>query len=251
MISLFNQLIVKLSFIIYVFLLNSCINTENFKSIISNKEVVSKELILGSFEKINISNSCNVEVVRGNSYKVEYSDYENVIDNLIFEVKENQLLISSKKPENDFFSNSVAKSKIFIVGNLNEISISGSGEINVKDKNITPNLKCSILGSGDINIQNNESQHVDVDIVGSGDVNLKSGDIKDANCVISGSGSIDLVPVKVIQARCVISGSGLIKINVLKELEGNISGSGSIEYTGNPKIVSRISGSGEVIPLKK
>lgn len=170
-----------------------------------------------------------MEVAKGTENKVEYSDYENIIQYLKFEVVGNRLIVKTI-PENISISNSQAKAKVVLVGNLNAVYITGSANVDLLSSFNGLN-KLGITGSGNI--------------VSSGNTTAPSID-----CSITGSGNLSLLKVNSTTAKCAIAGSGNITIAVSGSLNASIAGSGNIYYQGNPAdIVVNITGSGKVVKL--
>ena len=89
-----------------------------------------------------------MEVAKGTENKVEYSDYENIIQYLKFEVVGNRLIVRTI-PENISISNSQAKAKVVLVGNLNAVYITGSANVDLLSSFNGLN-KLGITGSGNI-----------------------------------------------------------------------------------------------------
>jgi hypothetical protein len=214
--------------ILLIFVLSSNCKKESITSQTGAGSIVSQTTNINSFGEIEIVNNCNVEVVTGTTNKIEYSDYENLIQYLKFEVVGNKLTVKTI-PENLSIQNSVAKAKIFTAGSLNSLSIKGSGSINLLDS-FNEVSQFSISGSGNIQASSNSTT-----------INF--------NCAIAGSGNINLLKVSSKDAICTISGSGSIHVAVSNTLNGQITGSGSIRYFGNPTTAVTISGTGRLVKL--
>ena len=133
----------------------------------------------------------------------------------------NKLIISIDKS----YSSTKALLVNLSVLNVNELSVSGSGDI--KFKNYTDDtLSLKISGSGDI--------------LGDGNVETLTGKI-------NGSGDLLLKELHSKSAKIKINGSGDAELWVSNSLIAKINGSGDINYHGNPKTVeSEINGSGEI-----
>lgn len=105
-----------------------------------------------------------------------------------------------------------------------EISVSGSGEVDAGMLSVD-RLKASISGSGHIEVEGTAG-NLEVSVRGSGH--------------FAGSG------LEATAASISVSGSGMATVDVVDELEADVSGSGTIEYLGGPDLVQRVSGSGQV-----
>lgn len=219
-----------ISIVFSLFLVFSGCSKENINNdiIMGTGNIVSQTQNLISFAEIELRNYCNVEVIEGTENKVEYSDYENIIEHLNFEVIENRLIIQTL-PQNILINHSNAKAKVYIKSSLNSVLITGSGNINLLSA-FDGISQFTITGSGNI-VSNSNSTSASI------------------NCNITGSGSMDLLRIRSSIATTSIAGSGDIKITVSSELNALISGSGNTYYNGNPIVFKNITGSGNVIKL--
>jgi len=121
--------------------------------------------------------------------------------------------------------------------NKNYSSIEGI-EVNV---NAPEYDEVSISGSGDINIIDFKNDNLSLNISGSGDITA-NGEVQTLIAKISGSGLISK------SATITINGSGDAKIWASDSISAQINGSGDIEYSGNPiNVKSKINGSGDII----
>jgi hypothetical protein len=196
--------------------------------IVGSGSISTQTQNLGAFTEIEISNNCDIEVIKDSLNKVEFSEYENLIQYLKFEIVGTRLVVKTA-PDDISFTNSKAKAKIYVSGALAGLFISGSGDIDIKSAFNTLNT-CNLSGSGNIFAEATAT---------SADMNVK----------ISGSGDVDILKITSQTADCSISGSGDISLSVTNSLKATISGSGDIEYSGNPTVTKNISGSGSVRKL--
>jgi hypothetical protein len=128
---------------------------------------------------------------------------------------------------------------------LEEITISGIGNVVTESAFKVDQLKIAIAGDGKIDL-NVDAKKVDVSIAGVGKVVLK-GMSQDADYSISGSGKIDASEMKTIRSEVNISGIGKCLVDAEDELKVNISGNGTVLYKKEPrKLTENITGSGKV-----
>ena len=97
-------------------------------------------------------------------------------------------------------------------------------------------MAVSINGSGDVRLQQIESQECQAGISGSGNINLKGKAIQ-AKYAIAGSGNIQAADLEAENTDASISGSGNISCYASQKLVARVKGSGDIAYTGNPQEV--------------
>jgi hypothetical protein len=171
------------------------------------------------------------------------------------------------------------------IKSLEALSVAGSGDLIGETKFTVENLDLNVSGAGTLKLEAEAKGDVDADVSGSGRIELSgtcrsfgstisgsgrvvlnetiaeraqfgvsgsgkieaSGTAHEVKTSISGSGKVLARELKTEICDIRISGSGDVEINVIKELDANISGSGTVTYTGNPAHVnSHSSGSGHV-----
>lgn len=238
-----KYLVRTLAFFLFSFLVSSC---TNWFGITGSGNIVSENRTVTDFNSVEVASSADVEIIEGDTYSVEVSDYENIIQYLSLKVVDHKLIIYVD-PSTTILTNSKAKVMITMPDTLKSLSIIGSGDIKINSafKDIE---QMSISGSGNIDATLRlEIRNLEATILGSGNISAK-GNAESVKAVISGSGDIDLSDLQAYNADCTISGSGNIDVYVNNELKAKIIGSGDINYYGNPKTVnSNTDGSGDVI----
>lgn len=198
------------------------------------------------FQSIELLTSADVEIQKGDTFMVEVSDYENIIQNLSVVVANRNLLISVT-PNSAILKNSKAHVKIIMPDSLISVSITGSGDIKL-DAAFKDLKKFFISGSGSIlATQNLNIAGLDASILGSGNITAQ-GKVKALKALISGSGNMFFEGLVAETADCTLTGSGNMFVNVTTALNAKLTGSGNIEYSGSPTITAETVGSGVVRP---
>lgn len=211
-----------------------------------NGEIVTKTLSISNFTGIDFQEAGDVYISQGPEQIVTVTGDENIIRKL----KEN---VHSGVWDIDLERGCYTDYDLTVnitVPNIDEIHLSGAGNIVLEDFVDQEDLKVTISGSGDIDLNEFEgADKLKVVISGSGKVygneafeNLEELDIK-----ISGSGRLEAYPIQAKVCDITISGSGNTYVFVQDDLDVNISGSGSVHYKGYPNIDSNISGTGNII----
>lgn len=180
---------------------------------------------LSYINTIQSSDNVDVDIIPSNTNKVVVSGYENLVSE--FETCESNGTLRLRFRDGFFnISNNNIRVKVYVTS-LHEVSISGSGNINM----------LSNINSDDMSIQ----------ISGSGDVTVNENYFNVMHCKISGSGNIYARDCVANDVYAKISGSGDIEVTANDFLDATISGSGNINYWGNPETVNvSVSGSGKV-----
>lgn len=201
---------------------------------------------VGNFSELSLGIAANLYLKQGSNTQVEIECDDDIFEDIEIEVKGDRLVI--KKEGSWSWGSGWRKSEVTIYITMDKIeglSVSGSGNIEGEGKLRTGDVRLSVSGSGDMDLEI-ESDELDMRISGSGSIRL-NGTAEEAEARISGSGRVKAedLTVKTFEAR--ISGSGSCYITATDEINASISGSGSVYYAGDPKrVISNSSGSGKV-----
>lgn len=225
------------------FMMSSCIPEWNL--VVGEGENIRETVpVNDGFTVIELQSYADVIIEKGTGFKVEISDYENLIDYMDVRVSNGKLIIKTS-PAYVSVTNTDATVRVTMPDTLTSILLSGSGDVEVNDTFNKLHL-LKISGSGDIELDSNaQYEHLKATISGSGNIS-GSGTAVELETLISGSGYIRFEELIAQSAQCAISGSGNTYVGVITSLDASISGSGSVIYYGNPSINSNVTGSGRV-----
>lgn len=244
-----------------------------------NGNVISEERSVGTFTGIELDNSVDVFITKGNSNTIVVKADENLLPIISTKVSDGVLEISTKKSFTraeklevhvsmssiDRINNSGSGNiscKGGIPGNNLHIHINGSGDLegdfDVKNMELKINgsgdavisgvrgqLQIQISGSGDVEVEDLQLESCSLRIMGSGDVQLK-GSTASFNVRQNGSGDVNAYNLKSVDVIVNNSGSGDIVVHAIESLDVSLNGSGDLTYTGSPKVNIETNGSGEV-----
>jgi hypothetical protein len=228
-------------------------------SVRGDGQLITTEIVVSQFGKINVSGSAEVRFHASQAYRVAVTVDSNLYDYVEIFTRNSELIIRTK---NGYYSFTKFLVDVYCPV-LTGISVSGSGSFTGVDKLMTSSFETNISGSGktegtiecgnfSARISGSGETNYNVicnsltaDISGSGEITI-TGTSKDSNVKISGSGDFNGIEFKTNNVSAQISGSGNLRIWVLDYLKANISGSGSIRYRGNPTIEYSGSGSGRL-----
>jgi len=230
--------------IIALLIVSTNLNAQFFtKKVKGNGDIITKTRTVSNYDKIGIAGSFDVKLFKGKEGEITIKADENLMEYIITEVKNGDLKIKTKKGYN------IKGSKTIIIkvpfNDISAVSLAGSGDIYSDDIIDSHDLKLSIAGSGNLDL-NVSTKNLISSIAGSGNMNLK-GDSKEFTCSIAGSGNINSYNMKAAIAIVKIAGSGNAKVHATKEIHANTAGSGDIYYSGNPSIEKTSSvGSGSI-----
>lgn len=224
-------------------LISSCGLTDDeglFDCVDGDGNIVSQELDLDDFSKIDLKIAGDVYVTQGDSQKVVVEAPQNVIHELDLDVRSERWEIEFDDCVKDY------EIKIYItIPEIKELRISGSGMIYGENDFNIGNLVLRVSGSGDIDIVAN-MEDLDAKISGSGKMKLE-GEADKLELKISGSGDYRAFDLIAEDVDVEVSGSGDCEVTANDELDVEIRGSGDVYYKGEPEVNTDISGSGDVI----
>lgn len=203
---------------------------------------------LSGFHAIDVAGSYDVYIVQGGTESVKVEADADEIDRIITEVNNGVLKIYSKNNKGWNWSwNSGNKKRVVYVSvrDINEIALTGSGDVFFKEGIRTNSLKLRLTGSGDlygrVDVRNLQSS-----IVGSGDIKI-SGRAENSSVEVAGSGDFTGNNLITVSTAVKVRGSGDAVVNANQQLDASVAGSGDVRYSGNVKQVNTSkSGSGDI-----
>jgi hypothetical protein len=213
-----------------------------------NKIAETSNRHLSGFNGVHVAGPFDVYITQGSTESVKVEAPADVIDRVLTEVKDGVLKVYNKHDTWNWGNWWGNHKKIIVyvtAKDLNNITISGSGDVTFKEGITTSALKLRISGSGDmtgkVDVKNLESS-----ISGSGDMKL-SGRAETSTVRVVGSGDFTARNLVTVSSEVRVTGSGDAEINASDRVDAAVSGSGDVHYTGDAKNVSSSkSGSGDI-----
>jgi len=215
------------------------------KTIKGNGNITSITRNTSDYNTIQCMGWMNFILEKGEEGFLKIEGEENLIEQIITETKNNALLIKTKLGVNLKTSKNHPITITIPFIDINEVSLSGSGEIIGKNKIETPNFEAKLSGSGDM-ILELEASTIKCNVMGSGDLTLK-GKTNTLNVNVKGSGDFHGFNLQANDTEATIIGSGDIKLVCNNNLKARVIGSGDIQYLGKPNHNdSKVTGSGDI-----
>ncbi len=213
---------------------------------VSTSDIVDRHL--SGFNAVNVAGPFDVDITQGGTESVKVEAPSDVMEHILTEVNGGVLKIYSKHDMWNWGNWFGHHKKILVhvtAKDLNDINISGSGDVAFREGITTNSLKLRISGSGDmsgkVTVKTLESS-----ISGSGDMRL-SGKAGNSTVSVVGSGDFRAGNLLTESTAVRVSGSGDADINASDRVDAAVNGSGDVHYSGGPQIVSkRKSGSGDI-----
>jgi len=215
------------------------------KKIKGNGNVIIENRSTSDYDEIYCSGSLDYILVAGKEGNLKLEGESNLLEYVETEVKGDKLVIKTKngvylKPR----KNETIKITITFEY-IDEISLSGSGDLWNEDVLNLNDLSTSIIGSGDVVLDVN-TKNIQADVTGSGDLTLK-GSTQNLSANVTGSGDFHGFELNSKNTEVTVTGSGDAKVVSTENFKARVSGSGDIRYKGNPiKEDTKVSGSGSI-----
>lgn len=222
-------------FIIAFQLKSAVIRSEsNYKSHIVIKSLES----LHGFHSINATTATTIKITNGMENITVESDSIWLAE-AKFEISDSVLFI--KDPEQYYGRTALIK---ISMPSIQNIELTGSGNIYIGDSISSNYLNLSLVGSGDI-VSHCNALMLDVNLLGSGNIECK-GKSKHGELKLKGSGDLHAGDCEIEEINLELLGSGNIFCNAKNKLNVTITGSGDVDYSGNPEVNQKILGSGSL-----
>ncbi|MBN8788199.1 MAG: DUF2807 domain-containing protein [Terrimonas sp.] len=221
-------------------LAHSCINRE---TVHGNGNETTESRNPGSFKRIQLMGSMDVEIKKGDERSVEINAEENLLPYIETKVEGDKLIVKFSDDVNiDADKDIIVK---VTTPALTEASVMGSGDISGDGKfESDDKIEINVLGSGNVKMEL-DAPAVEAKVTGSGDIDI-AGNTKDATYNTMGSGNIKASDLKAENTEAKTMGSGNIRAFASVKLKATIMGSGDISYKGGGAVTSNVHGSGAV-----
>ena len=218
-------------------------------TVVNSKKIAADETRnVSGFSGISSAGSYNVIITMGNTESLKLEGDAEQIAEIETVVEEGILKIRNKKRSGSWNRNWNGKVNVYVNAKaLKSITLSGSGDIDVKGVVKSADVTTTLSGSGSISLTVDAKNYA-ATISGSGEIEVK-GKTENAKINVNGSGDFEGDGLRTSVASARVSGSGDISINADKALDAAMSGSGNIRYGGNANVKSTKSGSGRISKL--
>ncbi len=193
-------------------------------------EIVTQTCNLTAFTEVELEKIGEVEILSGSEYKVEISDYENLILLAKVYLEGERLVISYGSVQ---VMGSKLKVSITIPDKLSKVIVSGAGNIHVNSGFASDNIYLIVSGAGNIMASGINSQNVNIVQSGAGTIEAK-GTTGELTLDVKGSGAIKCKDLICNNAHCDIRGASTVFVSVSEKLKVSAFVVGSLTYYGNP-----------------
>ncbi len=215
-------IILGLAFIVY-----------RFTGIDNTDEQKTRNYNVASFHEIDLRGPFNVELLQGNSPKLEIRASEKVHDELEVRVTNGRLIIDL---DDKFFAKSKSIKVYLTVTELEKLIITGAVNLETENMLHVKDFKIEFEGAGQVSLEL-EADRVISEIEGVGSFWMQ-GKADYHKVDFAGVGSYDAKNLICKNTIVDSGGVGTVEVYASEKFIGHASGVGSIKYYGNPGDVS-------------
>lgn len=242
-----RQLIIFSAVIIGI-ILPSCVININGETVKGDGNVVTRAYDISNFDKVVCALPATVNYTVADAYSCTVRVDSNLLEYIDIKVEDGGLSIGQPKPKNGIYFNLSATEFVIDITSpsLNEITLAGSGDINILSPLQAQKLEVTVAGSGNVVFKEDVNiQQLEVSVAGSGDILVDKGLIRKFEANIAGSGDI-IAHAEAQEVEANVMGSGDVTVNVSGTLEYQVIGSGDVHYYGDAKVNGEVAGSGSL-----
>jgi len=230
---------ITIAFILFSF----TIGNAQSKRVKGNGNVSTKIHTTEDYNEVSVVGFMDVFLENGKEGSITVTTDENIHEYVSIESKNGKLIIKIKNNVNISTKNGLHITVPFI--DLDNVSLTGSGDVLTKSVIKTTAFEVELTGSGDM-ILEVEATTIDAKITGSGDLRL-TGKSNELEIKITGSGDFVSKNLKSQRVEAYVSGSGDASVYASESIKARVHGSGDIIYYGNPKTSNnKVMGSGDI-----
>ncbi len=205
---------------------NAIASSSRENKIEASKNYVTKQISVSDFNKIRSSGCADIIFTQQEGApQVEIYGSDNIVELLDIYVKDGTLVVKMKKNVN--ITNNKKLEVRICAETLNEVKISGAGDVKFTNRLSTDVLAVSISGAGDFEGMDIVCQSFFSTVSGAGDVKI-AGTAEKAEFVVSGAGDVDASRFKAKDVKVSVSGAGDVVCNA-ENLSSHVSGSGEVK----------------------
>jgi hypothetical protein len=200
-----------------------------------------------NFNQISLRDFGNLYISQGTEESLVIEAEKETLEKIISEVKYGKLHLKIGKNWQDRirsnFTTSLTRQTInyyIVIKDLTQLEISGTSKVEISPINID-SLALSLGGSADIDLENLQAEHLEVNLSGNGSI-ISKGNVSDQVIHITGTGNYQALELSSKIAKISINGTGSANVWVTDHLEATIHGIGEIGYLGSPEVHKKVVG---------
>ena len=212
-----------------IFLLIGCAQV----TITGSGNVVAQEEAITDFDKVDISQSFNVDITQGENFSVVVRVDDNLVKRLNV-VKQGSTLKIGLDPNQSYTIRNATMEAEVTMPELVGLDVSGNSNARLSGFESTNSLVVDLSGNSELHgdIQAGDTRF---DVSGNSSITL-SGSAGDISVDASGSSVVDLADFPATDGTVNASGASTVTVNLSGRLDADASGSSDVYYLGDPEL---------------
>ncbi len=213
------------------------------QNIRGNGNMQTQDRKVSNFKGINVGGGFTVELTWGNNESLRIEAEENLLGNIVSEVKNGVLHIYN---EGSISTNKGMKAYITL-RELNSIDISGGVKVTSNSTFKSNAMEFDMSGASSIKLAI-ETRSLEADMSGASKVEL-TGRADEVKWSMSGASNVNAEDLEAQKVNVNASGASKVRVSASESLSINASGASNIAYKGTPSITSDVSGGTKISKL--
>jgi hypothetical protein len=205
--------------------------------------VESRTFAASGFDKVRVSGSDNVKIVRGSDTGVSARGPAKILDRLDIRTEGTQLIIARKPVMGMSWSDADDVVITVTMPIIRAAEVAGSSDVDL-DRADGSEFEATISGSGSLRLASVEAGSTKLRLSGSGSIDAR-GKTGALSADVSGSGDLSAKELRADTATIAVRGSGNVDAYARTSAALSVSGSGDITVAGTRQCAITKRGSGE------
>lgn len=208
-----------------------------------NGNMQTQDRNVSNFKGINVGGGFTVELTQGNKESLRIEAEENLLGNIVSEVKNGVLHIYNK----DGISTNKGMKAYITLKELNSIDISGGVKVTGNSTFRSNAMALDMSGASSVKLAI-ETKSLKADMSGASKVEL-TGRADEVRWSMSGASNVNAENLEAQKVDVNASGASKVRVFASERLSINASGASNIAYKGTPSITSDVSGGTKISKL--
>jgi hypothetical protein len=204
-------------------------------SVTGSGNVVTQEMSITGFDKVDISHAFRVNISQGDGFRVAVRVDDNLVQHFQV-VKQGRTLKIGLKPGLRLSITRATREAEVVLPELTGLDLSGASRGSISGFSSTKALIVDVSGASQL-LGNIEAGDARFDVSGASQVNL-SGSAQDVDIEASGASIVKLADLPVADATVNASGASQVTVNLSGRLDADASGASHVHYLGSPTLGS-------------
>jgi hypothetical protein len=219
--------------------------------VIGSGDLTTKEYDFKDFTRIEVSHAFEVQITRGESFKVEVTTDDNLVDRLRVEQSGSTLRIGM---ESGISFGTATREAMITLPTLEAVQLSGASKGGVIGFGGKGDLSIGLSGASTLALTGIKAGDARLEVSGAsklagdldaGDVGMEasgasqiqlSGSGDDAALEASGASKLSLTSFELAEASVTLSGASTATVNVSRTLDADLSGASNLTYSGGASV---------------